>query len=238
MNKDGYKESLFTSAAQMEGADNYNEWTFDLFRQFIRGDVLEVGCGVGSFTGRIIRQSSFDSLLSIDISHDAVDYCRDNFIHTSLKFECVDIQLVNGKFDAVICMNVLEHIEDHENALRHMFDLLKPDGKLFLLVPAHQFLYNRFDLEGGHFRRYDKQAVRELLSRAAGDRLYVLEQFYFNIVGALGYWFVYKVLNKIPQQGAKSEIGFFDKLVVPVMSKLEGRFMPFGISLISIVTKR
>jgi hypothetical protein len=114
---------------------------------------------------------------------------------------------------------------------------LKPNGKLFLLVPAHQALYNRFDIEAGHFRRYNKQAVRELLAKVTGDRQYQLDQFYFNSIGALGYWFIYKILKKIPQNSAKSEIGLFDKMIVPVMRKLEGKSMPFGISVISIITK-
>lgn len=237
MDKNAIDVRLFTSAAQMTEANNYNEWTFSLFQQYIKGNVLEVGCGVGSFTRRIIELGSFAHLLSIDISQNAIDHCTAKFTHSALEFQCIDVRDVRGEFDLIICMNVLEHIEDHEGALKHLFDILKEGGTLFLLVPAHQALFNRFDTEGGHFRRYNKQDVCELLAKVAGVCQYQLDQFYFNSIGALGYWFVYKVLGKIPQKSAKSEIGLFDKLIVPVMRKLEGRSMPFGISVISIITK-
>jgi 2-polyprenyl-3-methyl-5-hydroxy-6-metoxy-1,4-benzoquinol methylase len=190
MDKNIRDESLFTSAAQMAGADNYNEWTFSLLQPYIRGSVLEVGCGVGSFTYRIIQHGSFERLLSIDISQNAVDHCRAKFAHAALQFQCIDVWNVHGEFDMVICMNVLEHIEDHEGVLKHLFDILKPGGTLFLLVPAHQALFNNFDTEGGHFRRYNKRAIRDLLLKVTGSRRYQLNQFYFNSIGALGYWFV------------------------------------------------
>lgn len=232
-----YDQNLFVSAAQMSKANNYNEWTFSLFRQYIRGNVLEVGCGVGSFTRRIVEYGAFEHLLSIDISQSAVDYCLTRFAHPNLQLQCIDARDVHGQFDLIVCMNVLEHIEDHEGALRHLFDILSPGGTLFLLVPAHQELFNRFDTEGGHFRRYNKRSIRELLGSVTGSSRYKLEQFYFNSIGALGYWFVYKMLNKVPQNSAKSEIGLFDTLIVPVIRRIEGRFMPFGISVISLITK-
>ncbi|MCB9109944.1 MAG: class I SAM-dependent methyltransferase [Anaerolineales bacterium] len=228
---------LFTSATQMAEADNYNDWTFDLFKPYVKGKVLEVGCGVGSFTKRFIQQGSFQQMLSIDISQDAVSYCQARFVHSGLEFQCIDLLMVRGKFDMIVCMNVLEHIEDHKGALAHLYNLLNPGGILFLLVPAHQALYSPFDVAAGHYRRYNKKMMAELLSTAVSHTRYRLTQFYFNAVGALGYGFVYKVMKKAPKAEAQSEIGAFDKLVVPVMRNLESKFIPFGISLITIVTK-
>ncbi|MEZ4692181.1 MAG: class I SAM-dependent methyltransferase [Ignavibacteria bacterium] len=69
-------ELLFTSAEQMQKATNYNQWTFDLFKKIYSGDILEVGCGVGSFTKLITDQSDFDSMYCIDISSAAIDHIR------------------------------------------------------------------------------------------------------------------------------------------------------------------
>lgn len=228
-------DKLFRSASQMSDAENYNDWTFSLFKGLIKGHVLEVGCGVGSFTKRIIEHGSFEKLLSIDISSDSVDYCRSRFKYGNVSFRCADVESIDGKFDAIICMNVLEHIEDDLGALKRMLRLLKPTGTLFLLVPAHQALFCRFDVEGGHYRRYSKASLRRLVKDAAG-RVAKFKQFYFNIVGAIGYFFVYKILKKAPQTAANSEIGFFDNWVVPVMRRLECTHMPFGISLVSFIT--
>jgi SAM-dependent methyltransferase len=134
-------------------------------------------------------------------------------------------------------MNVLEHIEDDRSALDHMLSLVRPGGTLFLLVPAHAFLFSAFDTAGGHFRRYNKRGMRDLFSRAVPPEGISLDQFYFNTIGAAGYWAVYRLMQKQPRGGAESEIGWFDRAVVPWQRRLEPRWAPFGLSLVSIAKR-
>jgi len=233
-------DALFESAAQMAQANNYNDWTFSLFAPLVRGRVLEVGCGVGSFTRRIVAAGGFESLLSIDVSPDAVERCRRSLEHPALTFRNARVEDVpdeHDAFDLIVCMNVLEHIEDDRQALAHMLSLLRPSGTLFLLVPAHRFLFTPFDDASGHFRRYDKGHMKKLLLAAAGGAHIQVTQHYFNAVGALGYFVVYKVLRKLPRENAAAEIGLFDKWISPVMRRVEGKRLPFGISLVSVATK-
>jgi len=221
----------------MAAADNYSDWTFSLFQSFVRGDVLEVGCGVGTFTRRLITQPLLRRLLAIDVSVAAVTRCRKRVQHSALEVRAADVLLVEGQFDLIVCMNVLEHIEDDERALRHMLALLKSGGTLFLLVPAHDLLYSPFDVESGHFRRYHKARIMDLVRRVCPSGPPAIQQFYFNTIGALGYFVVYRVMRKAPRADASSEIGWFDKCVVPVQRQLEPRGAPFGISLVTIFTK-
>ncbi len=227
---------LFVSGIEMSEADNYNDWTFSLFAPYLRGRVLEVGCGVGSFTRRIVARGGFDSLLSIDVAAEAVAHTAKHIRHPALSCRQQDVRETTGKFDAIICMNVLEHIEEDAVTLRQMVELLNPRGTLFLLVPAHQFLYSGFDRAAGHFRRYNKRALHDLLAGLAG--LVTHNSFYFNLTGALGYWFVYQVLRKAPNNNTAAEIGVFDKHIVPVMRLIEGKHILFGLSLITVITKR
>jgi SAM-dependent methyltransferase len=199
--------------------------------------VLEIGCGVGAFTERILGHGGYDDLVSIDISEDAVAYCRQRFNSDSVHFVCTDVQKMDGSFDLIVCMNVLEHVKEDQETLNHIISLLNNNGTLFLLVPAHQWLFNRFDEEGGHFRRYDKETLDSMLKNGNHVEHCHIKHFYFNMIGAVGYWFVYKILRKLPQSGAKSEIGIFDKILAPIMRRIEGVWTPFGISLISIITK-
>lgn len=230
---------LFESAAGMAAANNYNDWTYSLFAPLVRGRVLEVGCGVGTFTQRLAKPSVIKSLLSIDISEQAVARCQAVVRSPIVEVRQADVREIEGEFDLVLCMNVLEHIEDDAAAFRHMLGLVRPGGSLFLLVPAHEWLFTSFDAESGHHRRYNKRLVRQLLDEATGGRTHLLElrQFYFNSVGALGYWAVYKLLGKPPRAGAGAEIGWFDRSIVPLQRRLEGTAMPFGISLVTMVTK-
>ena len=101
---------LFVSGIEMSEADNYNDWTFSLFAPYLRGRVLEVGCGVGSFTRRIVARGGFDSLLSIDVAAEAVAHTAKHIRHPALSCRQQDVRETTGKFDAIICMNVLEHM--------------------------------------------------------------------------------------------------------------------------------
>lgn len=229
-------DDLFESAAGMAAATNYTDWTYHLFDRFVGRSVLEVGCGVGTFTRKLAADARVRRLLSIDISAAAVDTCGRAVQSPKLELRVADVRDVGEKWDLVVCMNVLEHIEDDRGALQHLWSLVAPGGTLFLLVPAHQSLFTPFDAESGHFRRYNKRHMLRLM----GDAAVVPARhhaFYFNSIGALGYWAVYKVLCKAPRESAGSEIGWFDRLVVPWQRRLEPRSLPFGISLVVSATK-
>lgn len=227
--------TLFRSSQEMAAAHNFNDWTFRQFAPYLRGCVLEVGCGVGTFTARIYAQCT--SLRAIDRDPDAIAHCRNQIGRAPfLSYECTDVcDVHNAMFDTIICMNVLEHIADDVATVRHMLSLLAPGGVLFLLVPAHQWLFNSFDTAAGHVRRYTKKSMTQLLMVAA-PRPYSFEQWYMNPVGALGYYAVYNLLGVAPAtDGAARPIAWFDRYVVPVMRRIEGRRMPFGLSLVTVV---
>src|SRR5205809_802920 len=82
---------------------------------------------------------------------------------------------------AIVCFNVLEHIDDDVSTLRRLRELLAPGGALLLLVPAHPTLFGPIDTAFGHYRRYGKQELRRKL-RAAGFEPGVLR--HVNPVGA------------------------------------------------------
>src|SRR5690606_25250607 len=71
----------------------------------------------------------------------------------------------NASFDIVLSLDVLEHIERDEVALSQWVSILKPGGKLVLSVPAHQRKWSNGDVWAGHFRRYDKEPIRQLVEK-------------------------------------------------------------------------
>jgi len=225
---------LFTSAEQMQKATNYNQWTFEQFEKYIRGDVLEVGCGVGSFTKIITEKSEFDSLYCIDISTPAIEHIRKRNFGRNIKTECIDLINVTGEYDFILCMNVMEHVEDDAAFFAKLLELLKPGGVLFHLVPSHKFLYSNFDTAAGHFKRYTKEMMNEL---ALPPKVKLIRQYYFNPIGALGYWLIYKALKSGNINDTEGEIGMFDKYIVPFSKKFLPLSNPVGISLISVYNK-
>jgi SAM-dependent methyltransferase len=210
-------------------------WLLNQVRPYIGQRVLEVGCGHGNLTSFLLDR---ELIMATDMDSDSVREVRDSFAdHNNLVAWVYDITdpavlaLSEHCFDTVMCLNVLEHIADDMAALRHMCDLLVPGGRLILIVPAHQCLYGSIDSSIGHYRRYTRRSLRERLNCAGLD---VLELYYTNPLGALG-WFVNgRILGRtVPGTG---QLGVFNRLV-PLLAWLERRVRPpFGISVVSVST--
>lgn len=210
----------------------YNRWMYEQIAPVVGEEVLEVGSGIGNLS---IFFADCRRVCLTDISETYLSLLKERFEnHPNVSVHQWDLgsdppeALKPGAFDTVICLNVLEHIEDDRAALARMRGLLKPSGRLALLVPAHAFLYNGFDEALGHYRRYGKAGLRRLLEES-GFR--VLKIWYFNALGALG-WFVNGTLLR-KRLLPSGQMAFFD-LLVPVL-KLERKLpLPFGISVIAL----
>lgn len=217
----------------MQGAGWYNNWLFKQIQPSIRGRILEVGTGIGNFTGLLER---FDDVYGIDVSKRYIDLLNKRY-DDKVKLGLGNVEtgkyfFKNKKFDTLICLNVLEHINDDQKALKNMHNLLNKGGKLVLLVPAHKILYSEFDKELGHFRRYDLDVTKKKLERA---RFRLLSNHYLNWWAALG-WFVFMKLTG-RRQLPKSEVGIFNLLGKAFLWPEKYISPPFGLSLLAVAEK-
>lgn len=217
----------------------YLRWQLEQFEPFLGRRVLEVGCGVGAIVAQL---GDRDLVMAVDLEPQLIDFTRRRFANRSnCQFEALDItalsvatrQMLKSKaFDSVVCINVLEHIEDDRSAIAAMADLLEPGGSLALLVPAHPALYGPYDRVDGHFRRYTKASLRKVVT--AGG-LEVERLYHFNSVGSVGWWFQYKLMKRDHQSQSDYRLM---QLVVPIMRAVERLFKPpFGMSLIAVGRK-
>lgn len=171
----------------MNQANWYNQWTLDKFKEFLRDQILEVGCGIGNFTKTL---TDFGQVWGIDIEDSYIKQTKE-LVGEKANIGFGDIEkgkyfFGNQKFDSIVCLNVLEHIRDDVSALNNLSRLLKSEGKLILLVPAHRFLYGEIDRSIGHFRRYEKKELTKKLERLCFKVVFSRS---INFLGALG-WFV------------------------------------------------
>lgn len=136
----------------------------------IRGPFLEIGCGRGENLLFLCRMGF--SGLGVDLSESAVEAALARVAaEEAVQVERRDLFSVDGKFDFVLCMDVLEHIQDEGAALRKLTSLLKKDrSHLILGVPGGPYMAD--DLLMGHFRRYQKD---ELITRMEENGLEVIE---------------------------------------------------------------
>ena len=134
-------------------------------------------------------------------------------------------------FNTVFALNVVEHIEDDELAIKNSRKLLKSKGTLIILVPSYQNLYNNLDKELGHYRRYTIEKLEKLFLK---NNLNILHCQYFNATGMLGWYFSGKILKKksIP----KGQMFLYNKLV-PIFRILD-RGISNRIGLSTIVVGR
>lgn len=188
-NIDQYGESTLDAIAE---APAFNQWMFDTIHPFLKGKVFEFGSGIGNISRLAIHAGleltvsdlrlNYLQHLQQELSLDASRAVQVDMVHPH--FETEYKHLV-GQFDAVFALNVVEHIEDHTLAMSNAALLLKSGGKLVILVPAYQSLYNGFDKELGHYRRFTKKTLKAYIPK----HLNILKISYFNAVGILG-WFV------------------------------------------------
>jgi SAM-dependent methyltransferase len=217
----------------MSKASWYNNWTVNIFKSHLQGDILEVGCGIGSFTEMLV---SYGNVYACDIDENCIEQTRE-IIDREANVGFGDIE--NGKyffskkiFDTITCINVLEHIEYDKKTLKNIYHLLKPAGVLILLVPAHPFLYGKIDQEIGHYRRYTKKDVRALLEDADFDVVYARKM---NGLGGIGWWFTGKILKDTSV--SEKKLQFFDK-IAPFVLPIEKIIEPMiGTSVLAIAKK-
>ena len=172
--------------------------------------------------------------MATDVDDKYVRMLRNTFINDAhvqvCKFDLggdVPAEIGSG-FDSVICLNVLEHIEDDVGALRRLHDLLAPRGRIVLIVPALQSLYGEIDRAIGHYRRYERDDLAAKL-RAAGFR--VEHHSAFNMIGALGWFVNARLLKRRSVPGVQARI---NDLLVPLL-RLEGYLQPpVGLSWLAV----
>lgn len=157
-------------------ADNYN-WVPTpsfLYRNYLykklasrlpkRTDFLEVGTGNGEFLKYLVKLG-FKGM-SLDFSDSVVSYLntqKEAFRGVVIKKGDILKYKSNKKFDAAFCFEVLEHIYEDGKAVKNIAGLLKPNGYFFFSVPAHKKEWSIIDKTKGHFRRYEKSDIREIL---------------------------------------------------------------------------
>jgi SAM-dependent methyltransferase len=216
----------------LHAANNYRRALARMFAPHLRGRVIEVGAGIGQVTEIIRALPDIESLLSIE---PEANFCREfrRTLPAQPLLEGTIDSLGDGQpADAILSVNVLEHIRDDEQELAaYHRQLRERRGKLCLFVPARPELYAPIDAFFGHHRRYTKPELRRKLVQAGFD---VLCLNYFNCVGYFAWWLSFRVLKKT-RMGGRS-VHLYDRYIFPAVFALESKVCspPFGQSLVAI----
>ena len=228
-------DAVHTSLELIDELYEYNHWIFTKVRPFIRGAVCEVGSGIGNITQFLLNQPRD---VCLEPHPPSLERARARFVdHRNVAIEpfllqeCPREGIAAGSFDSIVCLNVLEHIEDDVEALRIMHELCQPGGRVVILVPAHMSAFGSLDRSFGHCRRYNRRSLRRAFS-AAGLR--VATSSYMNAIGYFGWIWEGRVRRRTTL--SRSSARAFNRLV-PFVDAFERLIhFPFGQSLVMVGT--
>lgn len=207
--------------------------------------VLDVGCGMGLMLQAL---SEYGHAFGMDMSPYAVEYCKQqsDVYHFDADVRCGrlpdEIPFDTCFFDYIFALDVIEHVEDDETALRTLCSMLKPGGKLMMTVPALMSLWSYHDVVNHHFRRYSKHELLQKLE-AAG---FVVDRWSFYnsyLVGVI--WLVRKLktalrfnMSDVNMNHAGRLNDLLTKIFVSEKYWLRHHRFMFGASLIALCEKR
>jgi glycosyltransferase involved in cell wall biosynthesis len=191
---DDYGSNILVSLSEVP---HFNRWMADTLRPHLGARVLELGAGIGNMTRALCPREHYTVS---DVNPLYLDYLRSTF-HSRpyLDVRRIDVadprdfEGLTGRYDTVVCLNVLEHLQEEGVALANIRSGLEPGGRVVLLVPQGPELYGSLDEVLGHVRRYTRSSLRETLERAG---FHVEDMLDFNRATTPAWWFNGKVLRR------------------------------------------
>jgi 2-polyprenyl-3-methyl-5-hydroxy-6-metoxy-1,4-benzoquinol methylase len=217
-------------------ADAFTRWVVHEISPWLGRRVLEVGCGIGTYTAEMAVGAR--KIIAMDMEHAFVaEAARRLGQLPNVQLICgdattADLPNPDETLDTVVLLDVLEHIEDDVALLTRLGARLGPGGHLILKVPAMPSLYSPMDEAIGHWRRYDRNSLTKVISRAG---LEVVRVWSFNTAAVPGWWWNGRVRKlRSPPEG---QVALYNRLV-PVLRPLDRLTRLFcGVSLIAVARR-
>lgn len=220
----------------IQGSHRYNQWIYSLLEPYLTGVVLDIGSGLGNIASLFVLPQVEEVILS-DCDENLLAKLRQrSFSLRKYRVVVLDItqdeavtQFKEERVDTIICVNVLEHIEVDIDALRRMRDMLKPGGRVVILVPALPCLYGTLDACVGHQRRYTQETLKTKMQSSGFN---IEDWRYMNIFGVLTWFLAGRVLKQ--KKFSEKKCYQLDK-IVPLLRRVERGFhLPWGQSLMMV----
>lgn len=194
-------------------APRFNRWMADTIRPYVNERVLEIGAGMGNLTRTLARGKQ--RYIASDIDQEHLSRLQSRLRHYLHVETCAcdlsrsaDFEPLAEAADTVICLNVLEHIEDDLGALRNIYSALSPGGRAIVLVPCGQEIFGQLDVILGHYRRYSDAQLQAVFEQAGFEIERIL---YFNHVSRPSWYLTGKLAKR--SRISRFQLKIFDRLV-------------------------
>ena len=169
-----------TATERFDNANFHIRYCLSFIKKYIKGDILEIGAGCGSFTRNYIK-TDFKNITLTELDKKNIQDLNQKFKNfKNVKVLNTTINKIENEYDTILYLHVLEHIKDDQDEIREATKRLKKGGHLLIMVPAHQKIYSNLDKAVGHYRRYSGEFFSKTLIS--------LERINFKYLDAIGYF--------------------------------------------------
>lgn len=237
---ENYSEQGYRNLLILDKAKSFINWNYGEIRPYLKGKILEIGSGIGTYSAQIVRDFPQSPVFLNDIDQDFIKTLEAKFSgYENIKIipknllDAAESRDAADLFDSIVALNVFEHISDDVLALNNAYQMLAPGGRLIFQVPAHKFLYNHFDKVVGHYRRYSKN---ELMAKIRQTPFQIKNFFSFNFFSIPGWYIEGKIMKRKTISGHSIKCLNF---LVPIFEFFEKYIFrkKIGISFIIILEK-
>ena len=225
-----------TELDSLAEAKNYYSWVLKQFEPFLGPTVIEAGAGIGTFSEFLLSVPKVKKLIAIEPAANTYPQLEKRFANNP------NVQTLSGYLsehykglsaNAVVAVNVLEHVDDHAAFLREANSAVVSGGSLLLFVPALPGIYGSLDKAFEHYRRYTRHTLRQVIEASGWKPKRIT---YMNLPGIAAWFMAGRVLKKTSV--APGDAKAYDRLVIPWLSRLEAVMPPpIGSNLVAIATK-
>ncbi len=214
-NKDTYLDYPEEVTETFDEANFHIKYCLSFIKKYLKGEILEVGAGCGSFTRNYFNKK----ITSLTLTEKD----KKNILRLSKKYsDNKNINVLNNyvseiekKFDVILYLHVLEHIKEDEYEIRKAVEKLNDNGILIIMVPAHQSIYSNLDKNVGHHRRYDSTFFKRKIEK--------LSLINFKYLDSSGYflYFLNRIFFKKEEYPSKFKIFIWDKIFTPISAIID-----------------
>jgi glycosyltransferase involved in cell wall biosynthesis len=219
---------------RLNRAPRFNRWMADVVSPYLGDRVLEIGAGRGNLSLCFMPRSIY---WATDINPHYLEYLSTlRATRPYMRVAFTDTQKSESfpqeqAFDSVVCLNVVEHVENDVGALRNIWNVLEADGCAVVLVPFGPKLFGTLDEVLGHFRRYTEAQLADVAQRA-GFRVDAILK--FNRPGVPAWWLNGQVLRR--KTFGLMQIRMLN-LLTPLFRRIDGWLPTPPLSIVAILRK-
>jgi hypothetical protein len=215
----------------MRLAVNYHRWILQSIKPYLGRRLVEVGAGAGSFS-ELLLGCPLETLALVEPSATMYEQLSASISH--LETTAISVKSYNATFaeaadeikaahkpDSILYINVLEHIADDEAELALVHRTLSEHGRVFIFVPAFDWLYGKFDEQVGHVRRYTRTELEDK-GRRAGFK--IIKSTYFDFLGVAPWYIKYRILKSSTME--PWAVALYDRYLLHLTKAIESVIKP------------